>query len=290
MATTSLSTLKADFYRHLGESWEGTATAGTTSLLTDSTLINLASDTYPLTGGIKGKQVRIESGSALGNIRQVAGFTPSTGAMAPNSPFSAAPGTASYILVGNTIHLGKPLTTLFNDTIRLLKPTKHTQVTIVTGQKRYDVSTLVSTRSGILRVYLRRLDSTGLKPYTEQTLRWDAEDVAGGGTALVYLWIDPQTLDTTSRELWVEHETTVVVTDVSLVTSAVFSADTDVVDASLRDWLAWSAVLNYAQLKLADVQADTKYWTPKIGLAASKLRALRPHALDPQPITIRAVS
>src|SRR6266498_2375958 len=158
MATVSLITLKSDFFRYLLERFSGIATGGATTSLTDTTLIGYTSEVWPTK--LEGQQLRVTSGSALGDLRMVGKVDRSDGILYPNRNFSAAVAVNdTYELWGNAINGAGPLTELFSDVIRDLRPVTETQLTIVTNQRQYDVTTLVQMKRDIKGVSIRLLDA-----------------------------------------------------------------------------------------------------------------------------------
>lgn len=280
MATTTLLQIKSAFWEKQGLLWSGTATGGSAKLLADSSLQDLASDQYPFP--VRGKQIRMTSGLASGDLRRVVKTDETDAQLFPNRDFSAAvASTDTYELWGAGIHGGARLTNLINEAIRPRRPVKQTQVTIVTNQSRYDVTSLVRTRDDILNVWERVLDPNSLRPYTPRPLEWWAEDHAGGGTATaVYLFIRPLTLDATVHELWVEHRTSFAAFSTS--------ADTGTVDAVYKDWLAYEALYLYAQRGKLTPNADGLAWDALELLAAEGAQQGRNEFEPRRPIRIRA--
>ena len=134
MATVTLATLKTTLFDLLGELYQGAATAGSVSQLTDATLVGYTSETWPTK--LEGQQLRLTSGAASGDLRQVGSVDRSDGILRPNRNFSAAVAAAdTYELWGSAINGGAPLTALFNGVTRTLQPITDTQVTVVTSQQ-----------------------------------------------------------------------------------------------------------------------------------------------------------
>lgn len=275
MATSTLLQLKSDFWRHQDEHWSGTLTGGGTDRATDSTVANLASETFPTP--IKGKQIRITSGASDGDLRYVARVDQTDGIMIPERIFSSTGpvSTNTYELWGNSIYGGQPLTNLFNDTLRRLKPVTHTQQTIVTNQQVYDITTLVPVAEDVRRVYLRALDPAAQAPYTERDLYADVWGEGGAGTPVVKMRIPGQTLNTAAVQLWVEH----------LTSFTAFSSDTSTVDAIYRDWIVWETIFAFAIKKTESSSAEASIWTRRAKRADDELDTLRPRFLaNEEPI------
>lgn len=254
MATVTLLQAKSLFWRNQGQHWSGTATGGSTSTLICSSLINLYSSNYPFKSD--GKQVRITSGSAIGDLRQVARAEPDTGTLRPQRDFSAAvASTNTFELWGDAIDGGQPLTDLFNDVLRPLKPITDTQVTIVTSQRVYDITTNVQAHTDVLGLYVRELDPQSLEPYRVRTLRqgldWTVVDRGGAGTTSVTLTLaTPLTLDATVRQLWLRHRTGFTA----------FSSDASTFDAVYLDWVAAEATAYHAAQQKMAHPADKARW------------------------------
>jgi hypothetical protein len=279
MATTTLLVLKGDFFRHMNMHWSGTLTGGSTEKAADTALTMLASETFPTP--VKGRQMRITSGAALGDIRLITDFDGTDGVMEPHRPFSAAVANAvTYELWGNAIYGGQPLTDLFNDVLRRMRPVRHTQISpIVTNQRRYDVTALVTMKRDIRRVYRRDLDQTTVEPYRTFNLGWTAEEFGGGGTTGVYLWLDNSlTLNAATTELWVEHEGPFTA----------FSSDTSTIDAVYRDWLSWECVLAFAEKMMESTTAQEAEWRKRRDRAVRELNTLRARFYPREPIRIKA--
>lgn len=260
MATTSLLQIKSTVYGFLGELWQGVATGGASGAgglsLIDTSLIGYTSETWPTK--LEGVQVRVTSGATTGDLRMVGRVDRSEGTLIPNRNFTAAvANTDTYELWGTTIQGGAVLSTLINDVLRGLRPVTDTQVTVVTNQSQYDVTTVVQTKREIHSVYLRLLDPSGAVPYTIYELRrgleWDAYDRGGGGTTSVFLNLfQSRTLAAAAEQLWIRAETG--------FTPFSTSVDTGTVDAVYRDWIALETVLALAGRRLAQGTSDKARW------------------------------
>src|SRR3990167_154281 len=88
------SALMTELGRKLGGYWPGTTTAATTTLLTDTSDDGLQS-TYKSANDLEGWWVKITSGDAIGQVRQVATFSGTNGTLTPDDAFSATPTAAS---------------------------------------------------------------------------------------------------------------------------------------------------------------------------------------------------
>lgn len=282
MATVTLTTMKADWYRHQGQYHSGTATGGAAGNLIDTSLINLSSETFPFP--LKGRQVRITSGSASGDLRLIADTDPTGGILYPHRAFSAAiASTNTYDVLGTSIEAGTPLTNLFNDVLRRLRALTHTAVTIVTSQEVYDITTLVPTYEDVVAVYLRLLDPASLTPYTRVDLDAQVWNDAGAGTTVVRMRIPAQTLNAAINTLHVEHYTSFTA----------LASDASTVDAVYRDWIVWEAIATFAGRQLLNPKADRAYWQQLLANAfdsrMGNLDNLRERFDPRKPIRIRAV-
>lgn len=281
--TITLLVLKSDFWRHQGLHWSGTTSSGqtaTTASLTDTALQNVTSGfPTPLTR----RQIRLTSGGASGDLRLVAKVDATEGTIFPHRPFSnalTAGGTDTYELWGNGIDGGLPLTTLFNDVLRTLSPLTQTQVPIVTGQKVYDLSTLVEVPDEVLEVYVRHLDPASLTPYEPVPISWYKPYLLGGaGSPTVKIEIAPS-LTLTSPEtvqLWVEHWTTF----------GAFTADTQSVSSLYRDWIVWETLLEYASHQARrGGGTDDRGWKRLLEDAAARVRTFRERHTPHRPIRL----
>ena len=282
MATSTLLVLKSTFFGHCGELFTGTATGGSTATLADTSLVGYASETWPTK--FEGQQLRVTSGSASGDLRLITRLDRSEGGLYPNRVFSAAiASTDTYEVWGSAIQGGVVLTNLFNDVIRHLRPITDTQITIVTSQNIYDLTTTVQTRRDIEGLYVRHLDTANLAPYRIQQLRrgvdWEAYDRGGAGTTAVSLDLFRSlTLNTALNELWLRHRTT--------FTAFSTSVDTGTVDAVYRDWLAWAAVHELCRRKAAGAAVDKGRWKELQQRAQSELAYWRGRFLPREPIKI----
>lgn len=281
MATVTLLQLKQDFWSHQNQRWQSTLTGGSTTSAVDTTLTDIISDTYPT--AVANRQIRITSGASSGDLRQIARPDFIRGAMFPSQGFSSTGPTAgdTYDLWGNGIHGGLVLTNLFNDVGRRLRPITRDQVTIVTGQEIYDISTLDLTRDDVINVWDRLVDTANIMPYTNREHSWwTAWEIAGsisGGTSTLILQIKPALTAANNISLWVEHYTAL----------PSFSSDTDTLDAKYRDWIVWEAILTYCDRNLENTSTDHKTWEMRKARAIKELMTLRQRWVPLRPITIR---
>ena len=271
MEATGLSTLldlKTRFYRFLGQQWAGTATGGSTTKLTDSALIDQASDEFPT--NVRGKYLRITGGNADGDIRRIVDGPNASGDLEVNRAFSAAvASTDTYQIFGNSIHPGQQLTDLFNDALQVARPYTSTELTIVDRQNIYDVSDYIRDESDIRRVTVRNLDPANERPHTPWHPVWwrvSREPDAATGVMEWKLETIPALVDTTpaTQELWIHHYTTLTA----------FVDDTSTVDEQYLDWLAWEAVLLHCLGMMAS-NTDKGRWQEMTRLASAKVGALR---------------
>ncbi len=280
MATVTLAQLKSTLYDYIGELFTSAATGGSVSTLIDSSLKGYTSETWP--AKLEGQQIRMTAGLASGDVRQVGKADRSEGTLYPNRDFSAAvANTDTYELWGSAINGGAPLTTLFNTVIRSLQPITDTQVTIVSNQRMYDVSAVVSSRRDIKGVYVRLLDAASVEPYRIRDLvpglEWWAYDRGGAGTLSTTLeLVHSLTLATTTQQLWLRAETPF----------AAFTSDTSTVDANYRDWLAIEAVLELSRRKLSTGTADKARWTGLQQRAIEDLSSERSRWLPREPVVL----
>jgi hypothetical protein len=280
MATVTLAQLKSTFYDYLGEMFTSVATGGSVSMLADTSLVGYTSETWP--AKLEGQQLRITSGLALGDVRQVGKVDRSDGVLYPNRNFSAAvANTDTYELWGSAINGGAPLTMLFNAVLRDKQPITDTQVTIVTNERMYDVSAVVSSRRDIRGVYIRLLDASGVVPYTIRDLvpglEWWAYDRGGAGTLSTVLEVThPLALATSTQQLWVRAETRfpALVNDLSTV------------DANYQDWLAMEAVLELTRRKQSTANYDTPRWDALQARVIQDLGSERSRWLPREPVTV----
>ncbi|MCR4341022.1 MAG: hypothetical protein NUW01_14165 [Gemmatimonadaceae bacterium] len=190
MATTTLLTLKGDFWRHQGLQWTSTATGGAAGYLTDSTLINLATDDFP--ASTTRRQLRITSGSADGDLRQVVDINREAGTIRPSRAFSASvANTDAYELWGSSIYGGQPLTDLFNDVLRSLRPKTQTRLSVEHLQRRYAVTTIADAEADIRAVWMRRMNNVVGGDYREARVQgWRVDRRAGNSTPTTHLRFD----------------------------------------------------------------------------------------------------
>lgn len=272
--------IKSTFYDFQGELYQGAATGGATTSLTDSGLIGYTSEMWPTR--IVGQQFRVTGGSASGDLRMAGRFDPSDGIIYPNRSFSAAvASTDTYELWGNAINGGSPLTNLFNMVLRGLRPVTETQMTIVTNQNVYDLTTVVQSRRDIRAIEVRNLDPANLAPYRVNVLtpglEWTAYDRGGAGTTSVVLELTtPITRDDTTVSLWIRGDTGF----------AALSTDTSTVDAVYRDWIAWEGVLELCQRKLSVSTADSRRWKQLLDRAAFEVSSWRARWIPREPVPI----
>lgn len=280
MTTNTLLQLKSDFYRFQGEQFSSSATGGSTAKLTDSSLIGYVSETWPTK--LDGVQLRMTGGSASGDLRMVGRVDRSDGDLYPNRAFSAAvASTDTYELWGTAINGGTPLTSLFNDIVRVARPVTDTQLTIVTGQRQYDVSTYAQTRRDIKGVYRRLLDPNSIEPYHLVDLRLGVDywvyDRGSTGTPAVTLELARAlTVSTTQHQLWLRSETAF----------SEFTDDTSTIDADYRTWLAWEAVLELVERKLSTTNADVARWQRLQSRAVDQLSSWRARWFPREPVEI----
>jgi len=267
MATTTALALKSLFYQYMGQYRSGTATGGSTASLVDSSLINLASDQFPMP--LEGKQIRITGGASTGDLRYIAKVDHATGTIYVNRAFSSTgPAVATtYEIWGNSIEGGQALTNLLNEVLTIAKPVQQTQVTIVTDQRIYDITTLVDDPDDVIEVYVRSLDPANLEPYLPRVMFWwKAYPVIASSIQAMKLEIAyPLTLQSPAvEELWVQHRKRL----------ADFTADTSTIDATYKEWLAWEAVFAHA-LRMTEGSADKGRWQDMARRAAARVRAYR---------------
>lgn len=275
MATQTLLQMKSTFWSHQDQLWTGIASAGDATSLTDPVLANLVSDSFP--APLRGRQVVVTSGSASGAVRQVQDVDATEGRLLVSQGGWGASVAASntYELWGNGLH-DTMLTRLFNDALRKLHPTQWDQVTVVTNQRIYDVSTLVRAHTDVLDVAIRVQDPANLAPYVPTPIWWDAWDDTGAGTHKVILHIQPMTNQTTIQ-LWLQHK----------VTFAAFTSNSSTVDDVYADWLVWEAILLYAQRQRENTSVDKKEWDGRIMRAITELRPLRSQFNPRMPVQPR---
>lgn len=263
MATVTLLACKSLMFRYMGQFWTGTATSGSTTTLVDPTLIDMGSTDFPFP--VEGKQLRITS--LITDLRRIAKVDHATGTLYPNRAFSSAATTNTYEVWSNSINGGAPLSRLFNDILQVARPLSQTQVTIVTNQRIYDVTTLVTSPEDITEVYVRYLDSSGVEPYRPEPIRWwNCYPLISANVQALKLELG-QTLTLNSpatEELWVEHYKKL--TD--------FVDDTSTVDATYAEWLAWEAVLRHS-LDMATQDADKGRWSTLARRAAAQVKVYR---------------
>lgn len=282
-STVTLQVLKTTLWELIGELYQSVVTTGGTVSIGDNSLIGYTSETWP--AKVVGSQIYVTSGTCKGNLRMAGRFSQATGLIYPNYSFSSSGPAINdfYELWGSAINGGSPLTNLFNAVVRDLRPVTDTQITIVTNQAMYDVSTLVQSRRDIHQVYIRELDPAGIVPYRVHNLApgldWYAYDRGGGSTESVTLELtNPLTLNTTTTQLWLRGET--------LFTP--FATDASTVEADYQDWLAWEAILELSRRKLSLGTMDVARWTALEARAIEELTSDRTRWLaghEPIPIS-----
>lgn len=280
MATVTLLQLKSDFWRHQNQHWQGTATGGSTTRLTDTTLTDFVSETFPTQTQLK--QIRMTSGASSGDLRQVANIDMIRGDVMPSRPFSNAVANGdTYELWGQGLYGGQTLTNFFNDTLRRLRPITFDQLTIVTSQRIYDITSLVVFKDDVKEVWVRLIDPANLIPYTPIPVqRWNCfeyKNADPAGNSQVVIEIIPALTNTTVVQLWLEHQTSFTP----------FTADTDTQDSIYRDWIAWEAVLTYARRQRENVSTDRKLWDARVERALTELKTLRQRFIPLRPIRIQ---
>lgn len=187
MATVTLLQAKSAFWGFQGLLWAGTATGGSATKITDSAFRNLTGDMWPFP--IRGRQVRITSGSASGDLRILVDSDPTEGDLFPNADFSAAvASTNTYEIWGNSIHGGSTLTDLFNTVLRKLRPITQTRLDVERFQGVYSFTASVDTPRDIIEVYERRMNYDVGGNYTPVPVAWWRPfRLAGAGTPTVHL-------------------------------------------------------------------------------------------------------
>ncbi len=250
----------------LSSRWTGTATGGSVNKLTDTALVDLASETFPTKA--EGRQIRITSGLAAGDLRRVVRVDGATGDLTPNRPFSAAVQAGdTYELWGASIHGGQPLTDHFNRILRRRRPLTQTQLPIVTSQNIYDISSLVNDPSDVMEVYERLIDPAGLAPYHPEPILYFRPFTLPDpitGAATVKLEIAPSLTVSAQVELWVEH----------FKALPDFANDDSAVDAVYRDWLAYEAA-HLHTVEMGDNSADFTRWKALASRLRPDVMALR---------------
>ncbi|MHB1318367.1 MAG: hypothetical protein ACYCYF_07110 [Anaerolineae bacterium] len=271
MATTTALAVKSLFWRYMNQLWTGTADSGSTSTLVDAELIDIASTEFPFP--LEGKQLKITS--TITDLRRIVKVDKATGTLYPNRVFSSAVSTNTFEVWGNSIDGGQPLTNLLNDVLQVARPVTETELTIVTGQRIYAITSLVTSREDVSNVRVRHLDSAGLLPHRAEPLAWfQVYPAIESGVQVMYLQLDRTlTLDTATTELWVEHRKALTA----------FTADTSTVDATYAEWLAWEAVLRHALDKMAD-QADRGRWGELARRASGHVRRYRARFMPDAPL------
>lgn len=268
MATVSLLDLKSLFWGYQNQCWKSTATGGDAKSLVDSTVIDLVSAQYPFP--TENWQIRVTSGAASGDLRQIVRTDHATGALYVNRAFTGVGPTAgdSYEVWGNSIHGAMPLTKLFTDVLGVAMPVTESELTIVTNQAIYDVSNLVRSPDLLLEVYLRFLDPAGQWPYRPVPIPWwDARLTPDpvSGAMLTKIEIAPILVcNPAIQELWAVYQKDL----------PDFVDDTSTVDAVYREWLAWEAVLLHAN-RMTTQNTDIGRWQILQRQAAQQVSAWR---------------
>lgn len=282
MATVTLHQLKTTFYSYLGECYTGRATgmnANNSAMLDANTLIGYTGETWP--AKVEGQQLFCQAtgGATGGNLYMIGKFDRSDGAVYPSVSFVTNMTNGDlYEIWGTAIHAGDTLSNLMNDVLRQLKPVTDTQVTIVSNQRMYDVSTVVQSRRDIRGVYLRLLDPSAVEPYRirdmSRGLEWEAYDRGGGGTESVTLELmNALTLNTATTQLWVRGETTF--TPIVVGTAQLNADASTTFEADYRDWLAWEFVLELSRRKQSMGNYDKPRWDALQTRAIEELRSHR---------------
>jgi hypothetical protein len=281
MATVTLLQLKSDFFRYMNQQWSSTATGGNANSIADNTITNNVSELWPYP--FQDAQVRVTSGTASGDLRQVSRLDEIHGSIYVSRPFTSTGVTNgdTYELWGNGIHGGQRLTDLFNDTMLRLRPPTQDQITIVTNQRIYDITSFVQYVDDVIEVWLRLIDPANLIPYTPIKMQWwDVYPLGGAsasGSSQVILEIRPALTNQTTVQMWLEHYQTM----------PVFSSDSSTIDAIYRPWLVWEAVLTFCERMMENVSTDRKVWEVRRQRAISNLRTLRQRYIPLRPIRIK---
>ena len=276
MATNTLLQLKSRFYRFLGSYRSLTATGGSTSKFTVASLADLEADKY------KGWQLRVLTGDSAGDLRVLGAGPNAAGDLEPKRAFTAAvASTDTAELWGNSIDGGDELTALFNDVLSLARPYVPTELTIVTGQRIYDITSHVRDSMDVRRVFLRNIDSNDLQPYYDTVLSgWRCFEFLNASTAAREIKIDlgqTFTLDEDDHTLWIRHYKTL----------PAFTTDTSTVEAEYADWLAWEAVLRHAVDQMTQTKADKGNWERLAQRAMGQVTETRSQFMPYVPAYIR---
>lgn len=277
MATNTLLQLKSRFYRFLGTYRSLTATGGSTSKFTVASLADLEADKY------KGWQLRVLTGDSAGDLRVLGAGPNAAGDLEPKRAFTAAvASTDTAELWGNSIDGGDELTALFNDVLSLARPYVPTELTIVTGQRIYDITSHVRDPMDVRRVSVRDLDSTGVVPYTERFLvGWRVYSQLDATTSAREVQIDlGQTFTArtpATQELYIH----------SYKTLPAFTTDASTVEAEYADWLAWEAVLRHAVDQMTQTKSDKGNWERLAQRAMGQVTEARSQFMPYVPAYIR---
>jgi hypothetical protein len=277
MSTTSLLSAKGRFFRFLGSYRSLIATGGSTSKFTVADLADSPENSYAAW------QLRVTSGPAKDDLR-VLGAGPNTlGELEPKRAFSgtvAAGNTAE--LWGNSIHGGSDLTALFNDVLTVARPYVPTELTIVTGQRVYDITAYVKDPDDVRRVFIRNIDSAALEPYNDVPLSHFRAFVffnASTGVREVKLDIGMSlTLSAATTGLWFRGYKTLTA----------FTTDASTVESDYADWLAWEAVLRHAVDMQTQGQTDNARWQRLSIRAAGMVQAARAQFMPYVPLFQRS--
>ena len=126
------ATLIRDLGEQLGSFYEGTLTAGTTTLLTDTSDDGLQSPRWSADRWVD-HYALITSGSASGQWRLIKSYDPDSGTLTPDDAYSATPGTASYELYGFEQPDSRGLGKYINQALKVLKYPTEWMVTEITN-------------------------------------------------------------------------------------------------------------------------------------------------------------
>lgn len=264
--TATLLQLKSRAFQFLGTYRALVATGGSTSKFTVASLADVEANRY------QGWQLRVLAGASIGDLRVLGAGPNAAGDLEPKRAFSSTGPSAADTaeLWGNSIEGGDELTTLFNSILDVARPYIPTKLTIVTGQRIYDLTAYARGPLDVRRVSIRNLDSSGVSPYTE---RWLADprvySQVNASTGVREIMMDlKQTMTANTpatQELYIH----------SYKTLTAFTADTSTVEAEYADWLAWEAVLRHAVTMNAQTKNDKGQWATLATLAATNTQNYR---------------
>jgi len=278
MSTNTLLQLKSRFWRHLGLYATVTATGGSTSKFTVASLADLEPNRY------QGWQLRVLTGASAGDLRVLGAGPNASGDLEPKRAFSSTGPVATDTaeLWGNPIDGGDALTALFNDVLSIARPYVPTKLTIVTGQRVYDITTSVRDPKDVRRVSIRDIDSAAVVPYTERFQGcWRVYNQVNASTSAREIKIDlGQTLTAqtpATQELYIH----------SYKTLPAFTTDTSTVEAEYADWLAWEAVLRHAVDQWTQSKADKPHWERLANRAKAHVEEARQQFAPYVPLYIR---